>query len=195
MEGIDKLGDALKMLLADLSRVEEPWLIGGSCGLLMQGVSLAQAPRDLDMYADRAGAAAIHSALLAYSVDEQQEDRSSMYCSVLSHYRLSGITLELVGDFEVTAHDSVYRVETDYLYKELAASYPLADSAGKPLKLMPLEHELIFNLLRDRPDRYEAIARVMAGRYGGWTKALDQLVARNRLSDALVSRLQRLLQG
>ncbi|WKL02675.1 hypothetical protein Q0F98_01795 [Paenibacillus amylolyticus] len=38
----------------------QTWLLGGSCGLLLQGVELQQAPRDIDIYADVAAAKELH---------------------------------------------------------------------------------------------------------------------------------------
>ncbi|WP_036745646.1 nucleotidyltransferase domain-containing protein [Paenibacillus sp. UNC451MF] len=192
---IDKLGDALRTLQAQLHDVEQPWLVGGSCGLLMQGVSIAEAPKDLDIYADPEGARIIHARLSEYSIDEQVEDRSSIYYSLLSHYNLDGIQVELVGGFQVTMRNSVYIVNAALLNDRFAMKYSL-NSGGQlaPIKLMPLEHELIFNLLRNRPDRYEAIAKVISIRNIGTNQALEELIQQNSIDEAVIVQLRKLLQ-
>lgn len=196
MSHIENLGDALRQLAEGLSGIGQPWLVGGSCGLLMQGVPLAEAPRDLDVYADGEAARCIHAALKAYSTDEQVEDRSAIYYSILSHYQIGEVKVELVGNFQVTACDSVYRVDAGRYYEQYAAAHSLSsERSSNAIKLMPLEHELVFNILRNRPDRYEAISRVMVERYGGATRALHELEASNRLSDMVKIKLVQLLSG
>ncbi|WP_246079034.1 nucleotidyltransferase domain-containing protein [Paenibacillus piri] len=200
---LDHLENALRQVQLRLRGVDKPWLVGGSCGLLLHGVPLQAPPRDLDLYADDESASELHRALSGYAVDEQTEDRSGMYRSILSHYSIEDIKVELVCGFEVTAHESVYRVEAGYLVQ----SQPIAIRTGgvmepetesdvslPPLKLMPLEHELLFNVLRDRPDRYEAIAGVMRSRSKGMTPFMRELMRRNRLGKQVKARLKRLLQ-
>lgn len=195
MDYIDKLGEALRTLQTKLHNIEQPWLVGGSCGLLMQGVPIAEAPKDLDIYADMDGARRIHSLLSEYSVDEQQEDRSSIYYSLLSHYHINGIKVELVGGFQVTLRDSEYQVNAAFLSDGYAIKYSLNSGEGyAPIKLMPLEHELIFNVLRERPDRYEAIAKMIKSRHGGATNALEELIRQNSMDEAVISQINRLLQ-
>lgn len=196
MSHIENLGDALRQLAEDLTGIGQPWLVGGSCGLLMQGVALAEAPHDLDVYADGEAARRIHAELRAYSTDEQTEDRSAIYYSILSHYQIGGVKVELVGDFQVTACDSVYRVDAARYYEQYAVTHTLSSERNSnAIKLMPLEHELVFNILRDRPDRYEAIARVMLERHGGPTRTLQELAVSNRLSDKVTKKLGQLLSG
>ncbi|MFD0680933.1 MULTISPECIES: hypothetical protein [unclassified Paenibacillus] len=197
---INKLSEALRQVHLSLRSVREPWLVGGSCGLLLQGVPLHAAPRDLDLYTDKPAAAVIHRVLLPYSVDQQIEDQSGIYKSILSHYDINGINVELVGGFEVTALDSLYKVEAAYLADthllemNTIQEADLDDEVSIPhLKVMPLEHELLFNLLRNRPDRYEAIATVIRSRNVGLTQTMRQLIERNSLSEAVVAQLMQLL--
>jgi hypothetical protein len=198
MQQLDRLGDALKQVVVSLRGVKAPWLVGGSCGLLLHGVALAAPPRDLDLYADANGVKELHQALAAFSVDDQVEDQSAIYRSILSHYSINGVKVELVGGFEVRADGSTYKVEADLLSRKYADSIELLadDTAGtamEPIKLMPLEHELIFNLLRSRPDRYEPIAAVMRGRQALMTKTMEALILRNVFSKSLIDVLNKLL--
>ncbi|GMX65222.1 hypothetical protein Elgi_44920 [Paenibacillus elgii] len=171
---------------------DSTWLVGGSTGLLLQGVQLAAQPRDLDLYADQRAAEDLHMALRRYATDEQTESETPIYRSMLSHYEMNGVKVELVGAFEVRAMDSEYRVEAEYLARTHALAVPYSE--GKTVRLMPLAHELVFNVLRDRPDRYEAIARVCQAREPERHRlALDDLMARNRFSGELSDRLRTLL--
>lgn len=110
----ETLTGPLRTIQDCLREVEATWLVGGSCGLLLQDVALTAAPRDLDLYVDAEGALELHQALSDYATDSQVEDRSSIYRSILSHYRIEGAKVELVGGFEVTSKDSLYKVEVDF---------------------------------------------------------------------------------
>ncbi|NHN28736.1 nucleotidyltransferase domain-containing protein [Paenibacillus agricola] len=198
MHGWEALSIALRQVVVLLKDVKASWLVGGSCGLLLQGVPLTAAPQDLDLYVDSEGAQELHYALSAYSTDQQLEDRTAIYRSILSHYSVAGTNVELVGGFEVNTNGCLYNVEVDFLSEQYSQIYKLflEDSPATNkhvLRLMPLEHELLFNLLRNRPDRYEAIAAVMRSRSSKISKALEALLERNMFSEAIIQELNKLL--
>jgi hypothetical protein len=202
MDGWEALSIALRQVQVLLKETKIAWLVGGSCGLLLQGVPLATAPRDLDLYVDSEGAQELHQALSEYSIDQQAEDHTAIYHSILSHYSIAGTKVELVGGFEVNTNGSNYKVEVDFLSECCSHLYELTTDDGsagdtgkikETLRLMPLEHELIFNVLRNRPDRYEAIAAVMRSRQSKLSKAMEELLARNSLSEGVRNELDKLL--
>jgi hypothetical protein len=182
---------AVLSIASRLNGIEAQWLIGGSCGLLLQGVKVAKVPRDLDMYADTGDAAAIADRLADLAVDAPQYSETDIYRSVLSHYRLGDAIAELVGGFQVISEGSIYTVEASYLRSHHAV---VKEIDGLSVPLMPLAHELIFNMLRNRPDRYEAIASVMKAQPERHFPALDALVKRNTISKPLIDKINRLLQ-
>ena len=71
----DKLREALRIIHGLTAGTGCTWLVGGSTGLMLQGVSLAALPRDLDLYADRTDALDIHCKLSAYAVDGPDPER------------------------------------------------------------------------------------------------------------------------
>jgi hypothetical protein len=131
------------------------WLLGGSCGLLLQGVELQQAPRDIDVYADIAAAKKLHVCAPGNKLDEPAVDKTGPYASLLSHYQVGTCSLELVGGFEVWARRSWYRTQIEHV---LALYAPEVQVDSYRLRLMPLAHELLFNLLRGREDRFVPIS-------------------------------------
>ncbi|WP_217592746.1 hypothetical protein [Cohnella sp. GbtcB17] len=164
------------------------WVVGGSAGLALRGARLAAAPRDLDIYADAASIPALHDRVAGWTVDEPAWDESGRYRSLLSHYRYGSVTIELVGDFEIRAPGSIYRTEVDaFLYAHGDDWTPI--DGGRPIRLMPLGHELIFNLLRERRDRALEAARLIREARGSHLIALRQLVAGQSLSDGIKSEL------
>ncbi|WGU95464.1 hypothetical protein QJQ58_04125 [Paenibacillus dendritiformis] len=135
-----------------------PWMLGGSCGLVLQGVDIDREPRDIDVYADEAEAGSLHRAWAAWSADEPEWSVTDRYRSLLSHYRHERVTAELVGSFTVTTPECRYET---VIIEGLWPVGPEHALGRHIIRLMPLTHELVFNLLREREDRTEAIVRVI----------------------------------
>ncbi|WP_342417961.1 hypothetical protein NST83_14325 [Paenibacillus sp. FSL R10-2782] len=167
-----------------------PWMLGGSCSLLVQEVELERLPRDIDIYADIHAAKQLHANAPGIMIDQQQVDRSGSYVSLLSHYELEGFPVELVGGFEVLCDGALYRLEVERLLWVAGIRLDLGRSS---LRLMPLSHELLFNLLRNRPDRYEAIADAMKRDPQRHIAVLNQLLISNIWTDDQLAKLQELL--
>ncbi|MDQ0915675.1 hypothetical protein [Paenibacillus sp. V4I5] len=168
------------------------WLIGGSCGLLLQNVDIGRSPRDLDIYVDDNDVTAVHASLLDYSVDVPIHSKTPIYASILSHYLINGNAVEVVGDFRVNALHSSYQVEASYLWENHSHSVTIDEHE---VRIMPLAHELLFNLLRNRPDRFEAIAKTMKAFPELHMQALSDLMQRNRWGSEFERKLERLIDS
>ncbi|MEI7024563.1 nucleotidyltransferase domain-containing protein [Paenibacillus sp. y28] len=167
------------------------WLVGGSCGLLLQGVPLVNLPRDLDVYVDADQVDAVYECLRPFAVDQPQLSTTGMYSSCLSHYDLDGVSLELVGSLKVNSAGSSYEVRIqDGLWPFRVETR----IENKSIALMPLAHELIFNMLRHRPDRYIAIAGMISGHLRRQLPPLQYVLQHSEISELLFERLSRVLQ-
>ncbi|QCT02551.1 hypothetical protein E6C60_1836 [Paenibacillus algicola] len=185
MPGLSRALQQLSVLLQDLST---PWLLGGSCSLLLQGVQLDKPPRDLDVYSDLEGIQALHEQLAAYALSQPRLDQEGMYKSVLSRYELDSIEAELVGGFEVCSGGSLYTVEMELLYP----AAPDVLLHGTSVRLTPLSHELLFNVLRDREDRYQAIGQAIRYRPDQHHALLQDMLSRYTLNSEHTLRIQEL---
>jgi hypothetical protein len=169
----------------------KPWLIGGSCGLLFHGVPIQSVPRDVDIYVDLDGAAEFHERLRPYTIDEPAYSETDKYRSTLSHYTVGGVTVELVAAFVVDVPDAVYQIDI----AEGLAPYALHSKIrGTPVGIMPLAHEFVFNVLRERADRYTTIAAAMRLRPEEHMPALRGIISRNRFDDSRKLQFAALLQ-
>ncbi|WP_342561826.1 hypothetical protein NST84_19530 [Paenibacillus sp. FSL R7-0345] len=177
----------------DLSWMEKPpvWLLGGSCGLLLQGVLLSKPPVDIDLYADLEDAEVLHRALSGYSEgDGPEEDYSSNCYSRRSRYIVKGIKVELVCGFRIGIPPYGYTVDVH----SLLGHAPVSGISGVSLiRLMPLAHELLFNMLRGRTERCRAIAGRMHSSLPLHAALLDQLAERNGLGPSCRAELYGLL--
>lgn len=185
-QALEELTSALRQ-----STPQTDWLLGGSCSLLLQGIELEQSPRDIDLYADGAAITSLHHALqqTLTVLDAPELNETRMYRSILGHYEANGCTVELVGDFEVRARESYYRVHVDKL---LYPASVIVQVGSVSIRLMPLAHELVFNLLRDRPDRYESIARHIQQQPEAHEALIRQLIAHNGFHPNMTQRILRL---
>lgn len=185
------LDTALNVLGMAWNPKQYKWLLGGSCSLLLQGVELTDPPNDIDVYADFEIAKQLHKEISSYSVDEQRLDRSGTYTSLLSHYQIGEASLELSGGFEICTSDSLYRTDIAFLI-------PYAQKYNIPgmhhsIYMTPLSHELMFNILRERSDRYDLIAKKMNENIEVHTPLLKDLIRRNVWSAEHLEQLEDVL--
>lgn len=187
-----ELEQALKLVARGLNSTDCKWLLGGSCSLILQGVEILCPPRDIDLYADSESVITLHKAISHWSVDEQALNTAGLYSSVLSHYELNEAQIELVGDFRIASNTFEYRVEVEEALQSDASEIELE---GVWMRLMPLSHELIFNLLRERADRYEAIATTMREDRVRHLPLLEKLIRTNHLDDHHIKQIAVLLEA
>lgn len=175
---------ALALLAETLESCDARWVVGGSTGLALRGAKLDRAPRDIDIYVDHDSVFPVHDRLSSNWLDGPEDNRTERYRSILSHYRLAGAMVELVGDFRVSAMQSDYLAEVnDFLY-------PNGDKVevnGFEIGIVPLAHELLFNLLRERKDRAAVAGDLMAQNPEKHIPLLQALIRRNRFSPEIVS--------
>ncbi|GIP32380.1 nucleotidyltransferase domain-containing protein [Paenibacillus sp. J2TS4] len=164
------------------------WLIGGSCGLLLQEVGLTRQPRDIDLYTDEQKADLLYSRLEKYALDRLELSTTDMYSSRLARFLIQGMPVELVSGFQIKQADSIYKVNV----AALLPYSPEVRLGGQVVRLMPLAHELVFNVLRHREDRYESIAARMRLFPDLFYPALGAIVKENHLDRSVLNRLHEL---
>lgn len=169
---------------------ESKWLLGGSCSLWLQDVSISATPNDIDVYVDIQDVEDVHSRLVAFALDEPHMDESGLYRSCLSHYRLEDLTMELVGGFEVRTEGAIYRTKVSDVLFSAAPNWKLGNTE---ISLMPLAHEFVFNMLRNRPDRYLSIATIIRNHPDEHLPLLSRLLADNKWEAEYVSRMAEIL--
>lgn len=173
---------ALARLAETLQSCNARWVLGGSTGLALRGAKLDRAPRDIDIYADTDSVYLIHDKLRQYGIDGPENSKTERYQSILSHYRMGETIVELVGEFRVNALQSSYVTEvSEYLYP----NSDRLEFQGFTIPLIPLGHELIFNLLRERMDRASLVGELMTVESSKHQPMLHTLLQRNQLNAAV----------
>ncbi|WP_144027082.1 hypothetical protein [Paenibacillus sp. FSL R7-0273] len=178
----------------DVGGLEKPpvWLLGGSCALLLHNVPLDKPPSDIDLYADLEDAGLLHQALSCYSADEGPEEDYSGNCySRRSRYVVDGMKVELVCGFRMGIPPFGYAADIHMLLNHAPVSR--IDSLCL-IRLMPLAHELLFNMLRGRMERCRAIAGRMHSSLQLHVPLLNELADRNELAPSCRAELYGLLR-
>ncbi|TJY44357.1 hypothetical protein E5161_02955 [Cohnella pontilimi] len=183
---------AIAVLAERLQNCGGVWVVGGSTGLAVRGARLDRPPRDLDIYADETDMDAIHRRLTEYALDTPTPSQTGQYRSRLSHYSVEGTVVELVGGFEVRAGGSLYRTEVREMLDPYGEDFHVN---GQKVKVVPLAHELLFNVLRERGDRTELAASLIREQPDRHLPVLNILLERNDLSAETAERLRRLTAG
>lgn len=168
------------------------WLVGGSCGLMLQGVPLTRAPRDIDVYAELEDSERMHACLGAYTLQPPADDYSRGCYSRMGYYRIGEMPLELVAGFQMTSGNSRYTLNL-----RLLAPHAVTVSAGQGqarILLMPLAHELLFNVLRGKEDRCRDIAQAIGREPGRHMPLLQALVNANAIAPLHRSSLEEYAQ-
>lgn len=186
--------EEIKRVLTEIAQAFESaspaWLLGGSCALWLQGVDIASAPKDIDLFVDEPDAPIFHQLLTKWSVDKPMLDEDHAYRSLRSHYLHTGIEIELVGGFHIYPDHSSYQVEIGMLDQHRCDVW----LHGIQIPVMPLSHELLFNIMRQRADRYEAIAAVMSRDWQYHLPLLNSIIAQNHIDAAHIRVLQQLIK-
>jgi hypothetical protein len=183
---------AVSLLAEKLRGCEARWVVGGSTGLSMRGASLERPPRDLDVYADRSSVPILFARLSEFAVDGPAQNETERYSSILSHYNMQNTIVELVGQFRVRALQSDYMTEVDDVL------FPNADihkMNGYEVRLVPLAHELIFNLLRERMDRAAIVGHLIANDPAHHLPLLHTLLEKNKISSKVAQHALSLAGG
>ncbi|WP_151734465.1 hypothetical protein [Paenibacillus tengchongensis] len=155
--------NALGLLVQSLDRCnseEVPaWLLGGSCGQLLQGVVLDKGPRDIDLYSDLADAGRLRACMARFAADEEPLADDSGGCfSLRSRFSIGGAKVELVSGFTIGWAQGSYPV---YIRRLLPyANAPHVPGIGG-VPLLPLAQEWVCCRLRGRQERALRIAEAM----------------------------------
>lgn len=190
MDTNDPIYRALTIIAQAVESSGMQWLVGGSAGLMLRGLELNSRPNDLDLYADEEDAFRLHKLLLPFAVDSQQESVTGIYRSVLSHYSIEGISVELVGGFEIKSGNSRYKVEV----ADVLAPYKhIIVMDGYEIGIVPLAHEMWFNILREREDRIHLIAEELSKQPKEHLEAFLCIEAANKLDTEQVGNVYDLL--
>ncbi|MFQ6057269.1 MAG: nucleotidyltransferase domain-containing protein [Anaerolineae bacterium] len=165
------------------------WALAGSAASILQG--LAVEPRDLDLLTD---------AETAYRIAARLDDGVTLpmawrenehYASHFGRFVLGGTKIEVMGDLELRGRGCTLHLHsTSLIWKRLRPTTFL----GHRLRLIPLEAQLVANLVLGKEERARWMATHLGERgYDG--DLLREILTEGDLSSAIVEEVRGLLGG
>lgn len=179
---------ALEVVYQTIQPLKLPWMVGGSVGLQLRGLPIEKQPRDVDVYIDETHMQMIHLALQDYALHQPVFSKTAIYQSTLGHYQIETIQVEIVGSFCVHARDCRYEVKVDEYANRFLTFTSLPSHIEIPL--MPLAHEYVFNLLRQRPDRYAPIAEMIQSNWLDHQPTMNYILQHNEWSPEILLQMK-----
>lgn len=161
MTEYERIQKALAVIIRATESSPVKWIVGGSAGLLLREIPLEAEPRDLDIYCDDDDVRTIYDLLYKYAIDEPELSVTDMYRSILCHFVIEGVQVELVGGFVVSAQGCRYETAVNELLLPLGERVTWDGNTFETV-VVPLAHELWFNFLRERMDRVQVILKAYA---------------------------------
>ncbi len=159
------------------------WALAGSTASALQGIPLT--PQDIDIITDRKGARLLSIQLKKFTVSPLRWGESEHFASLLAQFKLEGAKVEVIGDLRVKGDRGYLRFNLWPFVREIPF-------AGQKVYVVPLEWQLLVNLIVGKRGRAETIAFHL--RSEGYNQALVGKILRSRaLSRAIKEEFLRLL--
>ncbi len=139
-----QIEEVLKILCQRIESIDN-WSIGGGAARILYGLNIPT--EDIDIDTGRQEAYIICRRLRNYVVKPVMYSRKGPFCSHLGVFLVNGVKVEVIGELEVNTEIGRYvlRIDEEYLRNTKNISI------GKySVKLTPLEHSYIANILLER---------------------------------------------
>jgi hypothetical protein len=192
MTEMNDIQKALATVIQATESCPSKWVAGGSAGLMLRGIPLSAVPRDLDIYCDDEDLNSIFQSLGEFAVDEPAVSRTGTYRSILCHFYIQNVQVELVGGFQVKASGCHYKTAVRELLIPYGDRIKLGGTS-QSVFVAPLAHELCFNVLRGRSDRVQLIVQAFTEACETHVGALQAIESSNTFTEAVKNSIRRLI--
>jgi len=183
----------LRSIIPAMFKAQQPWAIMGSTASVLQGLD-GYAPPDIDIVTSMEGAYIMEGAVarcgatvrpISFSVREP-------YASHFGIFEVNGVKVEVMGNLVIGCPDG--EIDANRHWARWSDKVRLIHFEEMHVPVVPLEWQLVANVLLDRPERYGPIAVLLLGR--GYDRPyVDALLAderHGRRTNSMVRELLRL---
>jgi hypothetical protein len=152
------LREVLHAIIPSMFKAQEPWALMGSSASVLQGIP-DYVPPDIDLACTMEGAYIMQGAIghigaavrpVGYSVREP-------YASYFGVFEIGGVKVEVMGDLVIKYRDGVIDVKDHW--SRWSDKVRVLHFESMHVPVIPLEWQLVANMLLERPERTEGIAR------------------------------------
>ncbi len=166
----------LRCVVPSMFKAQEPWALMGSTASVLQGIP-DYIPPDIDLVTTAQGAYIMEGCAgnLGATVRPVAFSRSDRYASHFGIFEVLGVKTEVMGDLEIHVGDGGITA-TDH-FARWSDKIRIRQFEGVHIPVVPLEWQLIANVLLGRPERSEGIAHFLL------THGFDEPYLRAMLAD------------
>jgi hypothetical protein len=153
----DALAAVLRSIIPSMFKAQEPWALMGSTASVLQGIN-DYVPPDIDIVTTVEGAyilsgAAGHAGVVRRPVGFSATERYASHFGVLE---VGGVKVEVMGNLIITVHDG--RITADEHFARWSEKVRMLHFDSMHVPVIPLEWQLVANVLLERPERSIGIA-------------------------------------
>jgi len=161
------------------------WALAGSTASALYGLPLS--PHDIDILTDIKGAKLLSSRLRDFTISHLKTLEGEHFFSSLAQFKVEGVKVEIIGNLKVKGERGFLRFNFWPYVRELPF-------AGEKIQVVPLEWQLVVNLITGKKEKAELIAQHLMA--AGYDKALLRKILSSRsLTRTMREKVYRLLNG
>jgi hypothetical protein len=175
----DALAESLHAIIPSLFKSQQPWAIMGSTASVLQGIP-GYVPPDIDLTTTMEGAYIMEGAIAHLGAVMRPVSFSvrAPYSSYFGIFEVRGVKVEVMGNLIIKCSDGVIDV-TDH-WSRWSDKVRILHFDAVHVPVIPLEWQLVANMLLARPERTNGIADFLR-EYGWDHKYLNALLEDQQL--------------
>jgi hypothetical protein len=147
----------LRCVITTMFKAQEPWALMGSTASVLQGID-GYRPPDIDLTTTREGAYIMEGCVGNAGATERPVAYSERkpYASYFGIFEVAGVKVEVMGDLVIAVDDGVIDLKDHW--SRWSDKVRLVRFEGYSIPVVPLEWQMIANVLLNRPERSGPIA-------------------------------------
>jgi hypothetical protein len=160
-EGVHRaLSASVDAIIPTMFRAQQPWAVMGSTASVLQGIP-NYTPPDIDLVTTRDGAYIMSGSIggLGATMRQVSYSESERYASHFGIFEVLGVKVEVMGDLVIRVADGV--IDATQHFARWSDKVRLIHFENHHIPVVPLEWQLVANVLLSRPERSTGIAEYL----------------------------------
>ena len=151
------LSACIDAVIPTMFRAQQPWAVMGSTASVLQGIC-NYTPPDIDLVTTRDGAYIMSGSIggLGATVRPVGYSESDRYASHFGIFEVLGMRVEVMGDLVIRVADG--HIDATEHFARWSDKVRLNHFEGHHIPVVPLEWQIVANVLLGRPERSTGIA-------------------------------------
>lgn len=181
----------LRCIIPSMFKAQEPWALMGSTASVLQGID-GYSPPDIDLVTTMNGAYIMEGCVgnSGATVRPVSFSISPPYASHFGIFEVAGIKVEVMGDLIIRCDDGL--IDANEYFARWSDEVKVVQFEEYHLPVVPLEWQLVANVLLRRPERSLPIAECLLRR-GFDRSEVEALLADKRRGERTIATVREML--